>query len=92
MLNLHANFKKTTNRIGQIDDASSHVSKFPWIRETRRPCARADVVLIFWEAKKDRKDIIVTERAKRFVTNDAVLKVMRWNGRKSGMVYSTKLE
>ncbi|KAH6691094.1 P-loop containing nucleoside triphosphate hydrolase protein, partial [Leptodontidium sp. MPI-SDFR-AT-0119] len=72
----------TTNRIGQIDDAFLSRVQVALGYEKLDDHAREQIWYGFFEKlKKDRKDIIVTERAKRFVANDLVLKAMKWNGR-----------
>jgi hypothetical protein len=74
--------EKTTNRIGQIDDAFLSRVQVALVYEKLDDHAREQIWYGFFEKlKKDRKDIMVTERAKRFVTNDTVLKAMKWNGR-----------
>jgi hypothetical protein len=79
---IYAKKEKTTNRIGQIDDAFLSRVQVALGYEKLDDHAREQIWYGFFEKlRKDRKDIIVTERAKRFVTNDAVLKAMKWNGR-----------
>jgi hypothetical protein len=74
--------RKTTNRIGQIDDAFLSRVQVALGYEKLDDHAREQIWYGFFEKlKKDRRDIIITERAKRFVTEDAVLKAMKWNGR-----------
>jgi len=75
-------FCKTTNRVGEIDDAFLSRIQVAIGYETLTETARNQIWNNFFQRlKKERSDITVTERSKIFLRSDKTLRKLELNGR-----------